>query len=423
MPTFAYSARDAAGQTVSAALEAPSRRDALRLLTSRGLTPVNLSEQTAAAKNAAGKPGGAKAATALALARKEAPARPVRITRSQRLPFLNALHELTSGGLSAGEAVRLLALRVKDPGLKALSAGMWERISEGATISKALAAYPDVFDHNTINLVASGEATGNITEVLIRIIDHLNEQREMQRQLVAAMAYPVFLSVVAGGVVLFFLFFLLPRLKVLFDALHGELPLATRFLIGLSGFTLHWGWLALLLFVFGVASLWKWRNSPEGRKVTDGWLLHLPVAGQFFVAQTVHSFSQTLSVLLENGITTAEALRMTERQVDNVIHREAFAVATDRVLEGEALAKALGRTGCFPDLVLDQLAVGENTGNLVPSLRRIAVSHQKLISAQLKFFTSVIGSVVLCTVFLFVGFIAYAIVSAVFQLSQAVGRG
>jgi type II secretory pathway component PulF len=172
--------------------------------------------------------------------------------------------------------------------------------------------------------------------------------------------------------------------------------------------------------VFGLASLWKWRNSPEGRKITDGWLLQLPVAGQFFVARTVHSFTQTLSVLLENGITTAEALRMTERQVDNTLHREAFALATDRVLEGEALAKALTRTGCFPDLVLDQLAVGENTGNLVPSLRRIAISQQKMISAQLKFFTSVVGSVVLCTVFLFVGFIAYAIVSAVFQLSASI---
>jgi len=419
MPTFAYSARDAAGQTVSAALDAPSRRDALRLLASRGLTPVNLSEQALATKGAAGKPGGAKAG-AVVVAKKAAPAKAVRLGRGQRLPFLTALHELTSGGLSAGEAVRLLALRVKEPALKTLSAGMWERISEGATISKALAAYPDVFDGNTINLVASGEATGSLTDVLIRIIDHLNEQRDMQRQLMSALAYPIFLSVVATGVVLFFLFFLLPRLKTLFDALHGTLPFATRFLIGLSDFALHWGILLVIALVFAVGALWKWRNSPEGRKISDGWLLHLPIAGQFFVAQTVHSFSQTLSVLLENGITTAEALRMTERQVDNTIHREAFALATDRVLEGEALAKALARTGCFPDLVLDQLAVGENTGNLVPSLRRIAISHQKLISAQLKFFTSVVGSAVLCTVFLFVGFIAFAIVSAVFKLSETV---
>jgi type II secretory pathway component PulF len=419
MPTFAYSARDAAGQTVSAALDAPTRRDALRLITSRGLTPVNLSEQTAATKNAVAKPGSSKLAAAVAV-KKEKGVRPVRITRGQRLPFLTALHELTSGGLSAGEAVRLLAARVKEPALRALSAGLWERISEGATISRALAAYPDVFDTNTINLVASGEATGNLTEVLIRIIDHLTEQRDMQRQLMQALAYPIFLTVVATGVVLFFLFFLLPRLKTLFDALHGELPFATRFLIGLSGFALHWGILVVIVLAFAAVSLWKWRNSADGRRITDGWLLQLPVAGQFFVARTVLTFSQTLSVLLENGITTAEALRMTERQVDNTIHREAFSVATDRVLEGEALAKALARTGCFPDLVLDQLAVGENTGNLVPSLRRIAVNHQKMISAQLKFFTSVVGSAVLCTVFLFVGFIAFAIVSAVFKLSETI---
>ena len=260
MPTFAYSARDAAGQTVSAALDAPTRRDALRLITSRGLTPVNLSEQTAATKNAVAKPGSSKLAAAVAV-KKEKGVRPVRITRGQRLPFLTALHELTSGGLSAGEAVRLLAARVKEPALRALSAGLWERISEGATISRALAAYPDVFDTNTINLVASGEATGNLTEVLIRIIDHLTEQRDMQRQLMQALAYPIFLTVVATGVVLFFLFFLLPRLKTLFDALHGELPFATRFLIGLSGFALHWGILVVIVLAFAAVSLWKWRNS------------------------------------------------------------------------------------------------------------------------------------------------------------------
>jgi type II secretory pathway component PulF len=152
-------------------------------------------------------------------------------------------------------------------------------------------------------------------------------------------------------------------------------------------------------------------------------MLRLPLLGEFIVAQTVLAFSQTLSVLLENGITAAEALRMTEKQIANTVHRTAFNNATARVLEGEALSAALGRTGCFPDLVLDRLSVGENTGNVVPSLKQISNAYQKLIASQLSMFTKVIASGVLMAVFIFVGFIAFAIVSAVFQVSASFKLG
>jgi type II secretory pathway component PulF len=145
----------------------------------------------------------------------------------------------------------------------------------------------------------------------------------------------------------------------------------------------------------------------------------MPLVGPFVVSQTVLSLSQTLSVLLENGITAAEALRMTEKQISNRVHRAAFGIAIGRVLEGEALSAAFARTGCFPDLVLDRLAVGENTGNVVPSLKQIAATYQKLISNQLGMFTKVIASGVLMGVFIFVGFIAFAIVSAVFSVSAS----
>lgn len=160
--------------------------------------------------------------------------------------------------------------------------------------------------------------------------------------------------------------------------------------------------------------------SEAGRNVTDAWLLKLPLLGPFAVARTVLSFSQTLGVLLENGITAAEALRMTEKQIDNRVHRAAFNTATARVLEGESLSIALTRTNCFPDLVLDRLAVGENTGNIVPSLKQVAVAYQKLISGQLNMFTRVIATGVLMGVFIFVGFLAFAIVSAVFQVSATI---
>lgn len=425
MPRFSFTARDRAGQSVASTIDASSRKDALRLLAARGLQPLQVDETVAAKPAPAKRKAVSDAGTARppgaagGAGRPKAPRGAVKLTRRERLPFLNALVDLISSGLSAGEAVRLLALRIQEPALRMLCNGLWDRLSEGAPLSRAMGEFPNVFDPATINLIQAGEATGSLNEVLGRIISHLTEQRELRRQLSAALAYPVFMVFVASGVILFFLFFLLPRLQALLNSLGGKLPLSTRILVGISDFSLHYGLFVIGALVFGGLAFWRWRHTTVGREATDTWLLKLPLFGPFAVSQTVLSFSQTLSVLLENGITAAEALRMTERQVGNVVHRRAFNEATGRVLEGEALSTSLQRTGCFPALVLDQLAVGENTGNVVPSLKKISSAYQKNITGQLGVFTRVIASGVLLSVFAFVGFIAFAIVSAVFQLSAS----
>lgn len=419
MPRFAYTARDRAGKPVAADLEAPSRKDALRLLSARGLQVASVNE-LAVSKN--GKSPGAAAPAATARASRRQNTQPPR--RDECLPFLEALYDLATSGLSAGEAVRLLSVRIKEPRLRTLCAGIWEQISEGAPLSRAMASFPHVFDPSITNLIQAGEATGSLNDTLARLIQHLTEKAELRRQLVTALAYPVFMVAVAGGVILFFLTFLLPRLKTLLSSLGGKMPSSTSILIGASEFAMSiYGVATLILAIVALVSFFGWRQTAPGRAVTDSWLLKLPLTGQFVVAQTVLAFSQTLSVLLENGITAAEALRMTEKQIGNTVHRQAFNTATARVLEGEALSLALSRTGCFPDLVLDRLAVGENTGNVVPSLKQIALAYQKQIANQLNLFTKVIASGVLMAVFIFVGFIAFAIVSAVFQVSSSFKMG
>jgi general secretion pathway protein F len=424
MPRFAYTAKDRSGQAVSDELDAGSRKEALRRLQARGLKPLKLNERASKAKPRSKKTGSTlsskpSAPTAGAPSVFSPTQRKIKFTRQHRLPFLQALYDLTSSGLSAGEAIRLLAQRIKEPALRALSGAIWDRLSEGATLSNAIQDFPVVFDESTISLLQAGEATGNLNETLARLIEHLTEQRELRRQLVNALAYPLFMTVVAAGVILFFLFFLLPRLQSLLDALGGELPWSTQLLVTTSDFALKYGLLVVAGAVIGAISFWRWRLSEAGRWITDQWSLRIPMLNTFVQSQTVLSFSQTFSVLLENGITTVEALRMTEKQVANRVHRASFDEATDRIMEGEALSQVLPATGCFPDLVLDQLAVGENTGNVVPALKKIAVSYRRRVSDQLNTFTKVIASGVLLSVFLFVGFIAYAMVSAIFTLSSS----
>ena len=361
MPRFAYTARDRAGKPVAADLDAPTRKDALRILAARGLQVASVNELASA--SAKGGKGAAKPAAVTRAARRAAEQPP---RRSECLPFLESLYDLLTSGLSAGEAVRLLSVRIKEPRLRTLCVRLWEQISEGAPLSRAMASMPEVFDPSITNLIQAGEATGSLNDTVQRLIAHLTEQRELRRQLLTSLAYPAFMVMVAFGVILFFLFFLLPKLQVLLSSLNSEMPPATKLLIGLSDFGIHYGPFILIGLIFATVSFWRWRATEAGRTVSDAWLLKLPLIGPFIVARSVLAFSQTLSVLLENGITAAEALRMTEKQIDNRVHRAAFNTATARVLEGEALSIALTRTGCFPDLVLDRLSVGENTGNVVP---------------------------------------------------------
>jgi general secretion pathway protein F len=406
VPRYTYTARAAGSATpAEGSLDAFSRREALHILQARGLQVVRLDEEGGARRQAAGGAGGLTASR--------------RPGRGERLPFLEALVDLVNAGLSAGEAVRLLAVRLQEPRLKSLCAALWARLGEGSTLSLAMGEHPAVFDRQTVNLIAAGEATGNLREVLARLIQHFTEQRELRQKFLAALAYPAFICCLGGGVVLFLLFFLVPRLQVLLGSLGGHLPFATRLLVSGSHFLLYAGPFLALGLALAVGLLLRWRLTPGGRRQTDAWLLRLPVVRDFIVQSAILNFTHTLAVLIENGVTTAEALRLTERAVDNTRVQEILHEATDRVIEGAGLCASLQRTNLIPPLFLDRLAVGEQTGHLAPSLRQIAQSYQADLSRRLQTATRLMSGTVLFATFAFVAFLAYAIVTALFQVSAS----
>jgi type II secretory pathway component PulF len=396
MPAFAYSARTADGAAESGTLEAAGRREALASLRSRGLRVSELRE------------AGTDPVRRVA----DAPAPDT----SLRLPFLEALDDLVRGGLSAGEAVRLLSQRLQSGPLRALCAHVWARLGEGQSLSTALATVPTVFDSHTVHLVAAGEATGSLQGVLGRLIQHFTEQAEFRQRLVRAMIYPAVICLVASGVVAFFVLFLLPRLRPLLDSLGGELPLSARILTTLAEATLVLAPMGLV--AAGIAWVWisRWRRTEVGRMASDTALLRLPLIGSAVTRIAVLNFCETLASLLENGITTAQALRMAEKSAPNRAIRARLRAATDRVLEGESLSRALGRTGVFPPLLLDRINVAEQTGNLAPGLRDVARSYRVQLDRWLGTLANTFSTGVLIAAFGLVALIAFAIVSAVFSV-------
>ena len=406
MPRFAYSARDQSGQILRANLEAISRKDAARILAARQLHVTSLTEISGSAPPSAPTAPSQRQAALV-------------FSRQHRLPFLQALSDLNGSGMPAGEAVRLLSLRLKDPALRALCVQLWAGLSEGLPLSRALESHPEVFDLQTVNLVSAGEATGNIRDVLERLITHFTEQAEFRRKLIAAMAYPLFICFVAVGVVIFFVLFLLPRLQTLLNSLGGKLPLSTKMLMWFAEIFVVVGPILVVAVIAAVIGIFQWRKTDEGKIASDALLLKTPLAGAFVMRVSVLSFCHTLAVLLENGITTAEALRLAEKTAPNRAMRAQMRAATDRVLEGESLSRALARTGYFPRLLLDRVAVAEQTGNLAPGLRDIARSYRAELDRWLGTISQTISASVLIAAFSFVAFIAFAIVSAVFEVSSS----
>lgn len=321
--------------------------------------------------------------------------------------------------MSPGEAVRLLANRIKEARLRTLCVIIWDGLKEGLTLSQTMETVPAVFDPQTVNLVRAGEATGSLNEVLLRLIEHHTTRRELKQKLITAMAYPVAVTVMAFGVVMFFMFFLMPRLQGLLNSLGGKLPVSTQLLVSGSEMLVRYGIIIIPAVTLTVLLVWRWHKTEAGRVTIDGWLVQIPLVRGWVIDTGVLAFVQTLAVLLENGINTVEALRLTERTVPNRTMRAALKEATEQVIEGESLSAALGRTAYFPDLVLDRLAVGENTGQLAPCLRDLAKHYSNRHTVRLQRMVGVVTQAVLVGVFVFVGFLAYAIVAAVLRVSSS----
>lgn len=419
MPSFTYTAKDSGGATLKGALDAENRKGALRQLAARGLTPVRLQEGAAVPASAGATARGAAAV----IDEPQEPTKPTsaslqKLSRRDRLPFLRALGDLLACGVQTGDAVRMLSRRLSSGRLKTLAVAMWDGLSQGQSLSATMRVHAAVFDEASCSLIEAGEATGNLSEIVKRLVADLEARDELRSKVINAMAYPIFIVLVAVAVILMFLFFLLPRIQTLLTSLGGRLPLPTRMLIGMSELMITWGPVLAVGLAFGSVAIVAWRRTAKGREVLDQRVLGLPGIGPFLRDSDLLRMVQTLALLLENGITTITALALTERTILNTTIRRTFAEARLKIAEGMHISHALRNTGYFPDLITDILVIGDNTGNIVPGLQEVARYYRKRQAQMLSLFINVLSVGVLMFAFAFVALIAFGIILAVFQLSS-----
>ncbi len=418
MPSFTYSAKDSSGTSIRGSIDAVNRKAALQKIAAQKLRP--LSVQEAATGESKKKSGLGLAGLFATKGDKDSK---VTLNRSVALPFLSGLRELLNCGIQSADALRMMSTRMSDPRQKYLATRLWDELRQGRSLSEALRKQPKVFNESVVSLVQAGEATGNLKKVLARIVESMEEQKAIRGKLVAALSYPCFLTVVAIGLVFLFLFSLLPRIEGLLDSLGSDLPASTTLLIASANGLLKYGWIAAIGISLVVGGLISWRKSPAGRYQFDSLMLRFPGAGKIIRDMQILQFTQTLSLLLENGIIMVQALSMAERSLSNIAMRGAFGEARIKVTEGVALSSAFKSTGYFDDMALDVFTVGENTGDVVPGLRQMSQQYTEMIDRFVKTMLGVISTGVLLGVFGMVGMIAFGIISAVFQLSNSLSTG
>lgn len=429
MPQFDYKARQPDGSVVNGRIEGGDRRQATLRLRRQGLHPVTLKELTpngdsiwrkirdkARTLNQAGqnkKPDESGDGSA----RRQQGKSPKR--EKVGLALLNRLLELHSSGLPVGDAIRILGQRLSNPEQKQLAGALWRDLSEGYTLANALEHQPRYFSASITHVIEAGEATGNLAPILRKIIDYLEEKQAIRQKMLASMTYPAFICTIALGVMILFLTVLLPEIEGMLDRLGGEMSWSARLLIEGSDLLVRFGPFVLGILVLGSIALGQWRRTEAGRAVTDRWILRLPLLGRIAYLTDLFQAGNLISTLLQSGINTTETLRLTERTIQNLDLRERFRVARTQVNEGLSVAQAFKRNGFLPDLAVDILTVGENTGNLTHGMTEITTGFRNELTRRLGHLTTLVSSGALITAFLLVALIAIGIVTSVFQVSHS----
>ena len=420
MAAFSYKAMTKDGRRVDGTVQADDRRGALAAVRKLGHTPLSVSE----ASGAAAKKGGAKDAK-----KKGGSIWNIKIggvadamTPMEVLLFTSELADLLEAGMTLGQALGCLANQGDEGSAqRTVSQDLCARIVNGESFSDAVGHHPKTFQPLYANMIRAGEASGAMIGVLRRLVEHYERFDSMKSKIKGAMMYPAFVLVFGIGAVLLAMGFIIPRFKKVFDSLGGSLPTPTAVLMNMSDFLLEYGWMLALAIAAVVVWFGRWKKTPAGRAKVDGWKLRMPLVSGIVAAGAYSSLAFTLQTLLVNGVNVLQALKIAEDTCDNAVIAQALATARKRVTDGTTISGPLAASGAFPRMMTDMLAVGEQAGNMASSLGHIGLRYQKDMDRNIGRFTNALGPLLIGVIAVGVGFIAYAIVSAVFAVSNSLG--
>jgi type II secretory pathway component PulF len=427
MPQFSYKARRRSGEVVEGMLEVADRSAALIQIERLGLFPVAVDAAKAgAAMAAAAERSGPRQKTdwksllpptlRAALSRKRKPKLQELATFTQQLA--NLLHS----GMPLTVALNSMT-HLESKGIAAeVSRELRQDVMEGRSLSDAMMKQPRIFSDLYVNMVRAGESSGALVEVLRRMADHFERFAQVQAKFTSALIYPAFVAVVGIGIMFFFMTYMLPRFMSIFQGMNVPLPMITQMLVSLSHLFANYWWLMLgIIFVF-IILFKRFQSSKEGRRKLDEWKMKMPLFGKVIKLNLFGQFARTLSTLLENGVPVLTALKITEQIISNVMVKEAIAKTREEVTDGKTIAQPLARSKIFPQLMVDLVKIGEDTGDVPGALKNVADTYENELSIALRVLTNMIEPVMIIVMALGVGFLLLSVLSAMFAITSNIAR-
>ena len=338
------------------------------------------------------------------------------------LLFTSELADLIEAGMTLGQALKALANQGEETSAQHFVAqDLCDRIVRGETFSTACAAHPKTFPPLYSNMIRAGEASGALVEVLRRLVDHYERNDSMKAKIKSAMTYPVIVLIFGVLAVIGALVWIIPKFQKVFETMGASLPLPTLVLIGMSDFLINYGW--ILAIAVGFFAVWfkKWKTTEVGMRKIDGWKLRAPLIAPIVATGTYSSLAYTLKVLLVNGVNVLNALKIAADTCGNQVIADALNEARKRVTDGTSISGPLASSGVFPRLMTDMLAVGEQAGDMPSSLEHIGRRYQKDMDRAITAFTNALEPILIVAIAGAVGFVAIAILMAVFKVSSSLG--
>jgi type IV pilus assembly protein PilC len=402
--TFAYKVRDQSGQVIEGSLEADDQNLVVGKLRQMGYTPIAIEQRTSNSLKVDVKIPGFGAKVKL---------KDVAVFSRQFATMINS-------GLSLIRTLAILSDQTENEELSRIAASVRLDVERGASLSAALSRHPKVFNHLYIAMVKSGEAGGVLDAVLLRLADTIEKQVELRRKVRSAMTYPVVVLVICTVIATAMLLLIVPQFKAIYTDLGGELPLPTRILISVSDILKKFFPIVVILGVAGYFLFRRWARSPQGKPKWDAFKLRVPVFGTLTRKAALARFSRTLAALTRSGVSILEALDIVAETSGNEIVATAVRDTQGAVKRGDTLARPLEQHEVFPPMVVQMIAVGEETGALDEMLDKIADFYDQEVTATVDALTSLIEPMLICLMGVIVGGMIISLYMPMFNIIKLI---
>jgi type IV pilus assembly protein PilC len=399
---FRYVALDRGGKRVSGTEAAASTGAAHAALLEKGLQPLEVNSHRSLLK--------------FEITRK-------RVPRQDIMNFTRQLAVFMKAGIPMMEALEVIVEETQDKMLKVVLSEMVDALRAGDTFAAAASAHPEAFPNFYVGILESAELTGNLDIVLNQLADYIDRDAKARSKVTAALIYPAVVAAMSVVTVIVLAVFVLPRFVVFFNSLHAKLPLVTRMLLNASTFVSHWWYIEIALILIVVGGFIAMQRSDSGRARLDQLKLKLPVIGDLTETAIIERVCRVLASMLRAGVDLPRSMAVTADSANNAVYRRALEKIREAMMEGQGLADPIAESGLFPAAARQMFRVGEETGTLDQQLEVAAAYYGRELETKLERATALFEPAIIIFMGVVVGFVAVALISAMYGIYNQVKVG